>query len=47
VQGSITMHVSIDAKEGKYRYTISKLNHNAKNGDYTGGDVYTRSSKMW
>lgn len=40
VQGTITMHLSIDAKEGKYRYTISKLNHNAKNGDYTGGDIY-------
>jgi len=40
VEGTITMHLSIDAKEGKYRYTISKLNHNAKNGDYTGGDIY-------
>ncbi len=45
VQGTITMHVSIDAKEGKYRYTISKLNHNAKNGDYTGGDVYSEVPK--
>ena len=45
VQGTITMHVSIDAKEGKYRYTISKLNHNAKNGDYTGGDVYNEVPK--
>ena len=40
VQGTITMHVSVEAKEGKYRYTISKINHNAKNGDYSGGDVY-------
>ena len=45
VQGTITMHVSIDAKEGKYRYTISKLSHNAKNGDYTGGDVYSEVPK--
>lgn len=41
VQGSITMHLSIDAKEGKYRYTITKLSHNAKIADYTGGDVYS------
>lgn len=45
VQGSITMHVSIDAKEGKYRYTVSKLSHNAKNADYTGGDVYAEVPK--
>lgn len=45
VQGTITMHVSIDAKEGKYRYTISKLSHNAKNGDYTGGDIYAEVPK--
>lgn len=41
VQGTITMHISIEAKEGKYRYTISKINHNAKNADFTGGDVYS------
>ncbi|MES2760642.1 MAG: hypothetical protein V4677_00480 [Bacteroidota bacterium] len=45
VQGTITMHVSIDAKEGKYRYTISKLNHNARNADYSGGDVYNEVPK--
>ena len=45
VQGTITMHVSIDAKEGKYRYTISKINHNAKNAEYTGGDVYNEVPK--
>jgi hypothetical protein len=45
VQGTISMHVSIDAKEGKYRYTISKINHNAKNGDYSGGDVYSEVPK--
>jgi hypothetical protein len=41
VQGTITMHISIEAKEGKYRYTISKINHNAKNVDFTGGDIYS------
>ena len=45
VQGTITMHVSIDAKEGKYRYTISKINHNSKNAEYTGGDVYNEVPK--
>jgi hypothetical protein len=45
VQGTFTMHVSIDAKEGKYRYTISKINHNAKNGDYSGGDIYSEVPK--
>lgn len=45
VQGTISMHVSIDAKEGKYRYTISKLSHNAKNADYSGGDVYSEVPK--
>ena len=41
VQGSFTMHVSIEAKEGRYRYTISKLYHIATNGDYSGGDLYS------
>jgi len=40
VQGTITMHISIEAKDGKYRYTVSKITHNAKNPDFTGGDVY-------
>jgi hypothetical protein len=39
--GTFTMHISIDAKDGKYRYTISKINHVAKNPEYTGGDVYS------
>lgn len=39
VQGTFSMHVSIEAKEGKYRYTISKIMHNAKNSEYSGGDV--------
>lgn len=41
VQGTITMHLSIEAKEGKYRYTISKIHHNAKNIEHRGGDVYS------
>ncbi|MBS1637478.1 MAG: hypothetical protein JST26_16300 [Bacteroidetes bacterium] len=40
VEGTITMHVSIEAKEGKYRYTISKINHVAKNTEMSGGDIY-------
>lgn len=40
VEGTFTMHVSIEAKEGRYRYTISKIMHNAKNAAYTGGDIY-------
>lgn len=39
VQGTFSMHVSIEAKDGKYRYTISKITHNAKTAEYTGGDV--------
>jgi hypothetical protein len=40
VEGTITMHISIEAKEGKYRYTISKISHAAKNPEMSGGDVY-------
>jgi hypothetical protein len=45
VQGTFTMHLSIDAKEGKYRYTISKITHNAKNAEYSGGDIYSEVPK--
>jgi len=45
VQGTFTMHVSIEAKQGKYRYTISKITHNAKNPEFTGGDVYSEVPK--
>lgn len=45
VQGTFTMHISIDAKEGKYRYTISKITHNAKNAENSGGDVYSEVPK--
>ena len=45
VQGAFTMHVSIESKEGKYRYTISKLNHIATNADFSGGDLYNEVPK--
>ncbi len=45
VQGSFTMHVSVEAKEGKYRYTISKITHVAKNPEYSGGDIYAEVPK--
>ena len=45
VQGTFTMHLSIDAKEGKYRYTISKITHNAKNAEFSGGDIYNEVPK--
>jgi hypothetical protein len=45
VQGTITMHVSVDAKEGKYRYTISKITHEAKTPAYTGGEVFNEVPK--
>lgn len=40
VEGTITMHVSIEAKENKYRYTITKITHTSKNSAFTGGDIY-------
>ncbi|HTA61350.1 MAG TPA: hypothetical protein VK835_02795 [Bacteroidia bacterium] len=40
VEGEITMSVTIDAKEGKYRYTINNIKHKAKVADASGGDVY-------
>lgn len=40
VEGEITMRVTIDCKEGKYRYTIDKIEHKAKRGVCSGGDVF-------
>lgn len=40
VEGTITMHVSIEAKENKYRYTITKITHISKNAAFSGGDIY-------
>jgi hypothetical protein len=41
VEGEITMTVTIDAKEGKYRYTINNIKHKANVADGSGGDVYS------
>jgi hypothetical protein len=40
VEGDITMRVTIDCKEGKYRYTIDKIEHVSKRGKCSGGDVF-------
>jgi hypothetical protein len=40
VDGKITMDVIIDAKEGKYRYTIKNIKHKANKQGMSGGDVY-------
>jgi hypothetical protein len=36
------MNVNIDWKEGRYRYTINKIEHKAKRGVSTGGDVFEK-----
>jgi hypothetical protein len=40
VEGEITMNVTIECKDGKYRYTIDKMMHKAKKEGMSGGDVY-------
>ncbi len=37
--GTITMHVSIECKENRYRYTVGKIKHVSANGKVTGGDI--------
>ncbi|GIV26704.1 MAG: hypothetical protein KatS3mg027_0518 [Bacteroidia bacterium] len=37
--GKIVMHVKIEVKDGKYRYTINKVKHIADNGKNSGGDI--------
>ncbi len=37
--GTITMHVSIECKENRYRYTIGKIEHVSANGKNSGGDI--------
>jgi hypothetical protein len=37
--GVISMHVKIEVKDGKYRYTINKVRHIADNGKNSGGDI--------
>jgi hypothetical protein len=41
VDGKITMDVLIDAKEGKYRYTIKNIKHKANKQGMSGGDIYS------
>ena len=40
VEGEITMTATIDAKDGKYRYTINNIKHKATIASVSGGDVY-------
>jgi len=40
VEGEITMRMTMDCKEGKYRYTVDKIEHKAKRGKSSGGDVF-------
>lgn len=40
VDGKISMDISIEAKEGKYRYTIKNIKHKANKQGMSGGDVY-------
>lgn len=40
VDGSITMDVIVEAKEGKYRYTIKNIKHKADKQGMSGGDIY-------
>lgn len=37
--GIITMHVTIECKDNKYRYSITKIKHTASNGKASGGDI--------
>ena len=37
--GTITIHVSIECKENRYRYTVGKIKHTATNSKNSGGDI--------
>jgi hypothetical protein len=37
--GKISMKVSIEVKDGKYRYTISNIQHKSNNGKVNGGSI--------
>ena len=39
IDGKITMDVIIDAKEGKYRYTIKNIKHIGNREGYSGGSI--------
>lgn len=40
VEGEISMTITVEAKEGKYRYTINNIKHKATIVEISGGDVY-------
>jgi hypothetical protein len=40
VDGEIVMDVIVEAKEGKYRYTIKNIKHKAAKAGMSGGDIY-------
>ena len=40
VDGEITMTITVEAKEGKYRYTINNIKHKATDATTSGGDIY-------
>lgn len=40
VDGTISMDIVIEAKEGKYRYTIKNIKHQAKKPGMSCGDIY-------
>jgi hypothetical protein len=40
IDGKIIMTITLEAKEGKYRYTINNIKHVADDGVTNGGDVY-------
>jgi hypothetical protein len=42
VDGTISMELTIDAKEGKYRYTIKNMKHKANKSGMSGGDIYLK-----
>jgi hypothetical protein len=37
--GTITMHVTIECKDNRYKYTIHKMKHTSKSGKASGGDM--------
>ena len=42
IEGSLIMDLTIDAKEGKYRYTIKNISHKANKAGMSGGDIYAK-----
>jgi hypothetical protein len=42
VDGKFTMDVIIEAKDGKYRYTVKNIKHIANKQGMSGGDIYAK-----